>query len=61
MTKKYVSKNAAKPNLKDGQSTGQREKHFYPGLLFRGFSFVNHSHGRTNIHAIGFNHEPGTM
>lgn len=60
MTKKYVSKNAAKPNLKEGQSAGQREKHSNTGL-FRGYSFTNHSHGRTNIHAIGFNHEPGTM
>ncbi|WP_276359850.1 hypothetical protein [Daejeonella sp. H1SJ63] len=60
MTKKYVPKNTAKSNAKDEQTAGQRERHSNTGL-FKGYSFANHSHGRTNIHAIGFNHEPGTL
>lgn len=62
MNKKYVLKATSKSNLKEEQIpiTGQRERHSHTGLS-RGYSFANHSHGRVNIHAIGFNHEPGTM
>lgn len=62
MTKKYVLKATSKSNFKEEQNPGglQRERHSHTGLS-RGYSFANHSHGRVNIHAIGFNHEPGTM
>ncbi len=37
-----------------------KSKHHYGGLR-SGYSFKNHSHGRVNLHSIGFNHEPGTL
>jgi hypothetical protein len=49
-------KDASKEKLKEITTS----KHHYGGLR-SGYSFKHHSHGRVNLHSIGFNHEPGTL
>lgn len=60
MAKKHVPKHSVKSIPKDEQILLSRERHFNTGL-HRGYSFIQHSHGRVNHHSIGLNHEPGTM
>jgi hypothetical protein len=60
MKKSMFSSLEKKDASKDKFKEIAKSKHHYGGLR-SGYSFKNHSHGRVNLHSIGFNHEPGTL
>jgi hypothetical protein len=60
MKKNMVFSAEKKGFIKEDPKEKIIHNHHYNGLR-SGYSFKNHSHGRVNIHSIGFNHEPGTL